>query len=154
VRRVSKSFFGQFINIATCAQCRGEGRMITDPCKECRGGGRLRKQRQLAVKIPAGVDDGSRMRLNGEGDSGANGGGPGNLYVHINVQPHPFFTRVDDDIVYELEMNPAQAALGFEAEIPTLDGGPTTLKIPSGAQSGRVFIHRQNQRRSFLVDIS
>ena len=114
--------------------------MITDPCKECRGGGQLRKQRQLAVKIPAGVDDGSRMRLNGEGDSGANGGGPGHLYVYMNVQPHPFFTRQDDDIVYELEMNPAQATLGYEAEIPTLEGDSTSLKVPSGVQSGRVFI--------------
>jgi len=140
VRRVSRSFFGQFVNIATCPQCRGEGRIITDPCKECRGGGQLRKQRELAVKIPAGVDDGSRMRLNGEGDSGANGGGPGHLYVYMNVQPHPFFIRQDDDIVYELEMNPAQAALGYEAEIPTLEGDTTSLKIPSGVQSGRVFI--------------
>ncbi len=140
VRRVSRSFFGQFVNIATCSQCRGEGRMITDPCKECRSGGQVRKRRTLAAKIPAGVQDGSRMRLNGEGDSGANGGGPGHLYVYITVRPHAFFTRQDDDIAYELELNSAQAALGFEASIPTLEGEATTLKLPAGTQSGRVFI--------------
>jgi molecular chaperone DnaJ len=139
VRRVSRSFFGQFVNIATCPQCRGEGRTISDPCKDCHGSGRERKQRSLAVKIPAGVSDGARMRLNGEGDVGANGGSPGHLYVYIGVRPHPFFTRDEDDLVYELEMNPAQAALGFETEVPTLEGGKISLKIPPGVQSGTVF---------------
>lgn len=139
VRRVSRSFFGQFVNIATCPQCRGEGRTITDPCKECRGSGRERKQRGLAVKIPAGVSDGARMRLNGEGDVGANGGSPGHLYVYIGVRPHPFFTRDEDDLIYELEMNPAQAALGFETRIPTLEGDDTSLRVPPGTQSGHVF---------------
>jgi len=139
VRRVSRSFFGQFVNIATCPQCRGEGRQITDPCRECRTSGRLRKQRNLAVKIPAGVGDGSRMRLNGEGDVGDNGGGPGHLYVYIAVHPHPLFTREDDDLIYDLEMNPAQAALGFEAGIPTLEGDSIPLKVPPGAQSGKIF---------------
>jgi molecular chaperone DnaJ len=139
VRRVSRSFFGQFVNIATCPQCRGEGRTISDPCKDCHGSGRERKQRSLAVQIPAGVSDGARMRLNGEGDVGANGGSPGHLYVYIGVRPHPFFTRDEDDLVYELEMNPAQAALGFETEVPTLEGGKISLKIPPGVQSGTVF---------------
>jgi molecular chaperone DnaJ len=139
VRRVSRSFFGQFVNIATCPQCRGEGRTISDPCKDCRGSGRERKQRALAVQIPAGVSDGARMRLNGEGDVGANGGSPGHLYVYIGVRPHPFFTRDEDDLVYELEMNPAQAALGFETEVPTLEGGKISLRIPAGVQSGTVF---------------
>jgi molecular chaperone DnaJ len=139
VRRVSRSFFGQFVNIATCPQCRGEGRLITDPCKECKGYGRERKERSLAVKIPAGVNDGARMRLNGEGDVGANGGSPGHLYVHIGVLPHAFFVRDEDDLIYELEMNPAQAALGFETRIPTLEGEDTALRIPPGTQSGHVF---------------
>jgi len=139
VRRVSRSFFGQFVNIATCPQCRGEGRTITDPCKQCRGAGRERKQRTLAVKIPAGVSDGARMRLNGEGDIGANGGGPGHLFVYIGVKPHPFFTRDEDDLIYELEMNPAQAALGFETRVPTLEGEDTPLRVPAGTQSGHVF---------------
>ncbi len=140
VQRVSRNFFGQFVNIATCSQCRGEGRIITEPCRECRGAGRERQRRALLVKIPAGVNDGSRMRLSGEGDAGANGGGPGHLYLNINVRPHPFFQRDEDDLVYDLPMNPAQAALGFEAEVPTLDGDPVALKIPSGTQNGRVFV--------------
>ena len=127
------------MNIATCPQCRGEGRIVTDPCRDCRGSGRERKNRTLAVKIPAGVSDGARMRLNGEGDVGAHGGGPGHLYVYISVLPHPFFTREEDDLIYELEMNPAQAALGFETRIPTLDGDDTALRVASGTQSGHIF---------------
>jgi molecular chaperone DnaJ len=139
VRRTSKSVFGQFVNIATCGRCHGEGSIVTDPCKECRGQGRERKTRTLAVTIPAGVDDGSRMRLNGEGDTGMLGGPPGHLYVYLGVVPHEFFSRQEEDLVYELAMNPAQAALGFEAEVPTLDGDPVALKVPAGTQSGRVF---------------
>ena len=140
VRRVSRSFFGQFVNVATCGQCRGEGKIITDPCKDCRGAGRYRSSQTLAVKIPAGVDDGSRMRLTGEGDTGLNGGGPGHLYVYIGVSPHEVFTRDGEDLIYELEMNPAQAALGFVASIPTLDGQPESLRIPAGTQSGQIFV--------------
>ncbi len=140
VRRVSRSFFGQFVNIATCSQCHGEGRLITEPCQNCRASGRERKKRTLMVKVPAGVDDGSRMRLNGEGDAGLNGGSPGHLYVYINVSPHPYFTREEENLIYELRMNPAQAALGFEAEVPTLEGETTTLKVPAGTQGGRVFV--------------
>ena len=139
VRRVSRSVFGQFVNIATCSACRGEGRIVTDPCNECRGAGRERKTRSLMLAIPEGVADGSRMRLSGEGDTGHNGGPPGHLYVYITVQPHAFFEREDEHLIYELTMNPAQAALGYEAEIPTLDGDPASLKIPSGTQGGRVF---------------
>jgi molecular chaperone DnaJ len=140
VRRVSRSFFGQFVNIATCPQCRGEGKLVTDPCKQCRGSGHERKTRTLAVSIPAGVNDGSRMRLNGEGDVGAHGGSPGHAYLYIGVRPHPFFTRDEDDLVYELEMNPAQAALGFEAHVPTLEDDDTPLRVPPGTQSGQVFV--------------
>ena len=142
VRRVSRSFFGQFVNIATCSQCRGEGRIVTNPCGECRGSGREKKDRSLRVKIPAGVSDGSRMRLSGEGDTGLNGGQPGHLYVYINVLEHAYFTREEDDLVYELHMNPAQAALGFETDVPTLEGDSVTVKVPAGTQSGRVFTIR------------
>ncbi len=140
VRRVSRSFFGQFVNVATCPQCHGEGRLIKEPCKECKGSGRRRQTRKLLVKIPAGVDGGSQMRLSGEGDVGANGGGPGHLYLVIAVRPHPRFQRDEDDLVYDLELSLPQAALGCEAEIPTLEGRPHTLKIPPGTQSSRVFV--------------
>ncbi len=139
VRRSSRSVFGQFVNIATCGRCHGEGSIVTDPCNECRGQGRERKSRQLEVNIPAGVNDGSRMRLSGEGDTGLQGGPPGHLYVYIGVAPHEVFSRQEEDLIFDLEMNPAQAALGFVAEIPTLDGEPAALKVPAGTQSGRVF---------------
>jgi molecular chaperone DnaJ len=139
VRRVSKSFFGQFVNIASCPQCRGEGKIITTPCVDCRGSGQERKKRNLAVKIPAGVSDGSRMRLSGEGDTGLLGGQPGHLYVYISVADHPYFVRDEDNLIYNLQMNPAQAALGFEADVPTLDGEWTTVKVPAGTQNGNTF---------------
>jgi molecular chaperone DnaJ len=142
VRRVQQSIFGQFVNVATCERCRGEGRIITRPCTSCRGSGRERKQRKLVIKIPPGVDNGSQMRLSGEGEAGLNGGGPGNLYVTIQVQSHPFFQRDGDDLLYDLPLNYAQAALGDEVKIPTLDG-QMPLKIPAGTQSGRVFQLRE-----------
>ena len=148
VRRVQRSFFGQFVNLATCSQCDGEGRIITEPCKECRGSGRQRQKRELLVKIPAGIAGGSQMRLSGEGDAGANGGSPGHLYVLINVQPNELFEREADDLIYELDLNIAQATLGCEVEIPTLEdarrdgrgGHWQSLKIPAGTQSGQEFV--------------
>jgi molecular chaperone DnaJ len=142
VRRVQQSIFGQFVNVATCERCRGEGRIITQPCRECRGTGRQRRTRTLAVRIPAGVDAGAQIRLTGEGDAGAQGGGPGNLYVLINVRPHPIFKRDEDDILYELGINVAQAALGAELRVPTLDGD-VLLRIPPGTQSDKVFVLRE-----------
>lgn len=142
VRRVSRSFFGQFVNLATCSQCHGEGRIISEPCKECKGSGRQRETRTLLVNIPAGINDGSQMRLSGEGDVGMNGGGPGHLYLRIGVKPHPHFQRDEDDLIYDLPLNLAQATLGCQVEIPTLDGKPHVLKIPAGTQSGRVFVLR------------
>ena len=142
IRRVQQSIFGQFVNVSPCERCRGEGRIIASPCKQCRGSGRERRTRALAVRIPAGVDAGSQIRLSGEGDAGAQGGGPGNLYVLINVRPHPFFKRDEDDILYELGINVAQAALGTEAKVPTVDGD-VVLKIPPGTQSDKVFVLRE-----------
>jgi molecular chaperone DnaJ len=142
VRRVSRSFFGQFVNIATCSQCRGEGRIIHEPCKDCRGSGRERQKRKLVVKIPAGIDDGAQMRLSSEGDVSADGGSPGHLYLRVGVREHPYFQRDEDDLIYDLPLGLPQAALGAEVEIPTLDGKPHTLRIPAGTQSGRVFVLR------------
>ncbi len=138
VRRVQQSIFGRFTNITACPRCRGEGRIITDPCPQCRGTGKERFQRNISVKIPAGVDDGSRIRLSGEGDVGARGGTSGNLYISLSVKEHEHFVREDDDIIYELPVNFAEAALGTEVEVPTLHGD-VKLKVPAGSQTGYVF---------------
>ncbi|MFC2010431.1 molecular chaperone DnaJ [Chloroflexota bacterium] len=138
VRRVQQSIFGRFTNIGPCPQCQGEGRIITDPCPNCRGSGREKHQRNILVRIPAGVDNGSRIRLSGEGDSGMRGGPAGNLYIDVLVREHKIFVRDNDDILYDLPVNFAQAALGTEAEVPTLDGN-VKLKIPAGSQSGHIF---------------
>lgn len=138
VRRIHQSIFGRFTNITTCPKCRGEGKIITDPCPQCRGTGREKCHRTLAVKIPAGVEDGSRIRLSGEGDAGVRGGSAGSLFITLSVREHELFTRDGDDILYELSVNVAQAALGTEVEVPTLDGN-TKLKIPAGSQSSQIF---------------
>jgi molecular chaperone DnaJ len=138
VRRTQRSIFGQFINVTTCSRCNGEGRIITKPCPRCNGQGRERVTRKIVIKIPPGVDEGTQVRLSGEGDIGFRGGPPGNLYVTLAVRKHKFFQREGDDILYELPINFAQAALGDELEIPTVDG-PITLKIPAGSQTGKVF---------------
>jgi molecular chaperone DnaJ len=138
VRRVQQSIFGRFTNIATCPRCNGEGRIITDPCPQCRGTGREKRKRSIMVNIPAGVAEGSRIRLSGEGDAGMKGGTPGNLYIGLSVKEHELFVRDDDDILCELPVNFAQAALGTEVEVPTLDG-EVKLKIPAGSQPGQVF---------------
>ncbi len=139
VRRVQRSIFGRFTNIATCSQCHGEGRIITEPCPQCRGTGREKRQRSILVnKIPAGVDDGSQIRLSGEGNAGARGGSSGDLYITLSIEPHEFFIRDGNNILYQLPINFAQAALGAEVEVPTLDG-KTKLKVPAGSQTGTVF---------------
>ena len=138
VRRIHQSIFGRLTNITTCPKCRGEGKIVTDPCPQCRGTGREKCHRTLAVKIPAGVEDDSRIRLTGEGDAGVRGGSAGSLFITVSVEEHPLFTRDGDDILYELAINIAQAALGAEVEVPTLEGS-TKLRIPAGSQSGQLF---------------
>ncbi len=126
---------GFFINIATCSRCQGRGEIITNPCNECHGQGRITKTRHLSVKVPAGVDNGTQIRLSGEGESGLQGGPPGNLYVVIRVKPHAYFRRSDNTIHLELAVNITQAALGDEVEVPTLDGDEM-VTIPAGTQTG------------------
>ena len=138
VRRVQQSIFGRFTTTATCPKCHGEGRIITDPCPQCKGTGQEKRQRSILIKIPAGVDDGSQMRLSGEGQSGTRGGPSGNLYIAVSIAKHEVFRRDDDNILYELPINFAQAALGAEVEVPTLDSN-LKLKIPAGSQTGTVF---------------
>ncbi len=138
VRQVQQSIFGRFTNITVCPQCHGEGKIITDPCPQCRGTGKEKRQRNIAVKIPAGVEDGSRMRLSGEGEAGVRGNPSGNLYLSLSVKQHEFFIRDGNNIHYELPISFAQAALGAEVEVPTLDGS-AKLKLPAGSQTGKVF---------------
>ncbi len=139
VRRVQQSIFGRFTNVATCPQCHGEGQIITQPCMQCRGAGKEKHQRSILVKIPAGIEDGTQIRLSGEGDSGVRGGPSGNLYLFISVKKHEVFQRDGDNILYELPVNFAQAALGAEVEVPTLEG-KIKLKFPAGSQTGHVLL--------------
>ncbi|MDH5345551.1 MAG: molecular chaperone DnaJ, partial [Gammaproteobacteria bacterium] len=122
----------------TCPACKGAGTVITDPCRKCHGRGRVSKTRTLNVKVPAGVDDGDRIRLSGEGEAGRNGGPPGDLYVEIRVTPHKIFERAGADLSCEVPIGFATATLGGEVELPTLDGR-VALKIPAGTQSGKTF---------------
>jgi molecular chaperone DnaJ len=138
VRRQAQSIFGSVVNITTCPNCGGEGRILRTPCHECRGQGRVQQQRRLRVRIPAGVDTGSQVRLTGEGEAGYRGGPPGDLYIVVRVKPHPQLTRQDQDVVYELRVNMVQAALGDTIEVPTLDG-PAEITIPPGTQYGQTF---------------
>ena len=142
VRRAQQSIFGQFVNVAMCDKCRGEGRVVTHPCKNCRGIGREKRKRRLSVKIPAGVDDGSQMRLTGEGELGNHGGPRGNLYLQLNVKPHEVFRRDEDDLILDLDLNIAQVGLGDEVDVPTIDGDPHELRIPAGTQTGETFVVR------------
>lgn len=138
VRRVQRSLFGSFINTAMCNRCQGEGQVISEPCPQCKGNGREKQKRRISVKVPAGIQDGIQMRLSGEGDAGLRGGSSGDLYVNIGVLPHELFVRDGDDIIYELPVNFAQAAIGDEVEIPTIYGD-TKITIPSGSQTGKEF---------------
>lgn len=130
--------FGSFVSVVTCPRCEGRGEVITTPCSECRGRQRVHGSKTISIEIPAGVDDGTRIRLTGEGDAGERGGPPGNLYVNIHVKPHEVFERRDNDIYLELPLNVAQAALGDAVEVPTLNG-EETLEIPAGTQTGQTF---------------
>lgn len=130
---------GFFTIERTCATCHGQGKMIKDPCKTCAGSGRVRKEKKLNVNIPAGVDDGTRIRLSGEGEAGSRGGGNGDLYVFISVRPHKFFKRDGADLHAEVPIKMTTAALGGYVEVPTLGGGRVKVTIPEGTQSGHQF---------------
>jgi molecular chaperone DnaJ len=122
----------------TCPKCHGAGKVISDPCATCQGAGRIKQHKTLSVKIPAGVDEGDRIRLSGEGEAGANGGPPGDLYVQLHLKPHAVFQRDHDELHCEMPITFTVAALGGEIEIPTLSGS-ARIKIPAETQSGKVF---------------
>ena len=129
---------GFFSIRTTCYQCRGQGRTIPHPCLECRGTGQVNRKKRVSVKMPAGVDSGSRLRLTGEGESGADGGPPGDLYVYVRVEPHEFFKREDIHVICQVPVSFVQAALGDQIDVPTLNG-EKTLDIPKGTQPGDIF---------------
>jgi molecular chaperone DnaJ len=139
VQQVSQTPFGQFVNVRPCPQCRGEGVIIDTPCRECRGKGIVRETSTIHINVPPGVEDGSRLRVSGEGDVGKRGGPPGDLYVLITVKPHKLFERHGSDLVYEQPVSFVQASLGDEVDIPTLGDEIVSLKIPAGTQSGTSF---------------
>jgi molecular chaperone DnaJ len=129
---------GFFSISSTCPQCRGQGGMITTPCPECEGRGKVRVKKTVQLKIPAGVETGSRLRLRGEGEEGEYGGPSGDLYVFIELEPHDIFERSGDDIYCRIPITFIQAALGGSVEAPTLTG-VEKLKIPKGTQTGKIF---------------
>jgi molecular chaperone DnaJ len=139
IRRLQQSIFGQFVNVTLCDRCNGEGQVIADPCNECQGRGVVRARTNLVVDVPAGADEGVQLRMNGQGEPAPRGGVPGHLYVVLHVQPHRFFKRQGNDLLLEMPINVAQAALGDEFTIPTLDGKEIPLKVPAGTQSGRII---------------
>jgi molecular chaperone DnaJ len=130
---------GFFTLERTCPGCHGRGQVIDDPCPSCAGSGRMQRDRTLSVNIPAGVEDGTRIRLAGEGDAGARGGPAGDLYIFLSVGGHDFFQRDGADLHCRVPISMVAAALGGELEVPTIDGGKTKVKIPEGTQSGRRF---------------
>lgn len=139
VRRSQQTIFGQFVNVMVCERCRGEGRVVATPCSECKGQGLVRATRPIAVSIPAGVDEQHSVRITGAGQPGLRGGPPGDLYVVLSVGQHPVFRRQGTDLLCDVDVNVAQAALGDEIEVPTVEGKTTKVKIPAGTQSGRAI---------------
>jgi molecular chaperone DnaJ len=142
LRQVSRSMFGQFVNITTCPTCSGEGRIIKEPCSNCYGEGRIQGETTIKVNIPAGVADGNYIPLRGQGNAGQRGGPPGDLIVVIEEQPHPYFSRNGDDIVYDLNISYPSAVLGGEVEVPTLNG-KARLTIDPGTPGGRILRMRE-----------
>jgi molecular chaperone DnaJ len=137
-RHVSRSVFGQFVSITTCPTCEGEGKIIKEHCPTCRGEGRVQGETTIKVNVPAGVADGNYIPLRGQGNAGRRGGQPGDLIVVVEEQPHEYFTRNGDDIIYKLLVSYPEAALGAEVEVPTLSGR-ARLKIEPGTQPGQVL---------------
>ena len=138
VRRVQQSILGQFVNVTTCPTCQGSGETIPHVCHTCRGNKLVPQTRTIKVKVPPGVDDDMQIRLTGEGEPGSHGGPAGSLYVVLHVLPHEFFQRRGHDIWLDLQINVAQAALGDEVKVPTVEG-EEPITIPAGTQSGEVF---------------
>ena len=138
IRQTRQTFLGSMVQVITCPDCHGAGNVISHKCTTCHGRGYERKTVKKTIPVPAGVDEGTQIRLAGEGQPGANGGPRGNLFIEIKVKPHQFFRRRKDDVLLDMNINIAQATLGAEVKVPTLNGDEK-LVIPSGTQPGKVF---------------
>jgi molecular chaperone DnaJ len=153
---------GFFLIERTCPTCGGQGRVIRNPCRICRGAGTVQRERTLAVQIPAGVEDGTRIRLAGEGESGGAGVSPGDLYVHVSIRPHSIFQREGANVFCRVPLRMTQAALGGEIEVPVIDGSKTPVKIPPGTQTGARFrlrgkgfaVLRSAQRGDMFIEVA
>ena len=159
IRRGSQSIFGQFVQVSACNKCQGEGKVISHPCTQCKGRGTENRRRKLAVSVPAGIESGTQIRLNGEGEPGSAGGPSGNFYVSVRVKPHKLFRRDGYDIVHPQVINVAAAALGTTLKVPTLDG-EADVEVPAGTQTGDIIrlkgdgvphLGRENQRGDHLI---
>ncbi len=159
VRRSS----GFFSIASTCATCGGEGYIIEHPCKACGGTGTVKRNQRIKVTIPAGIENGKRISIPGQGDAGPNGGPPGDLYVFVTIKPHPYFEREGNDIYCVIPISVSQAALGAEIMVETLDGRRIKLKIPAGTQNGKIlrlknegipFLHNQNRKGDMYIKIA
>ena len=139
VQQVSRSVFGEFVRAQGCPTCRGSGRIVEEPCRECGGAGRLVEERTLEVVVPAGIHDGQRIRITGEGHAGALGGRSGDAYIQVHVRPDPRFVREGNDIFSTVDLTITQAALGTRVQIPTLDGD-TELEFDAGTQPGEIRV--------------
>jgi len=139
MRVTRQTFLGAAVSIITCDKCRGRGKMITTPCSRCDGSGAVMDETTVTVEIPAGIEDGSRLRVTGRGAVGEPGGRPGDLYVEVRVIPDPRFTRHGADLVHRARLGLAEAALGTTVKVPTVDGGEVDIEVPPGTQPGTVF---------------
>src|SRR5574344_227426 len=162
VQHVTRTPLGSFAQIVTCPDCNGSGKKITSPCKACKGYGRIEKEKKIEIKIPAGVDNGSKIRVSREGDAGTNGGPAGDLYVIIHVKKSDYFKREGVNVYSKLEISPAQAVLGDEIVVKTLDGDKS-IQVQAGVQSGNTiklkslgvpYISRPSQRGDHIIIIS
>jgi molecular chaperone DnaJ len=141
-RRVAQTILGQMVNIVACPRCRGEGRIVATPCTVCGGDGRTREERTVQVSIPAGIDDGQRIALEGQGEAGPRGGPGGDLYVAVKVREHPQLIRHGTELYHELPITYPQAALGATRAVPTVEGADEEVEIPAGVQSGHEVVLR------------
>jgi molecular chaperone DnaJ len=139
VQQIRRTIFGSFTQMGVCPECRGEGYRPEKPCNVCKGEGRVKEEEKIKFFVPAGVDSRQIIKMEGKGEAGRKGGQPGDLYIRISVKKHPVFERRGDDLIVSVPVSFSQAALGGEAEVPTLEGKKIELKVPSGTESGKIL---------------